>query len=169
MNYEYLWKELEALIIDLRSKGKRVPIEVVEDLKSSRTLMTIQTIDLSSQINAEVEDLLRRTEIALLSDAESYLGKNYADKWLRRIQESKSKEPNDTQKRRSSFLTGIPKGEDWVRVRVSELIDMMDLVQMSSSLGLACMKENEDMIIIHGSPERIKVFMRQLAGKVKRK
>lgn len=169
MNYEYLWKELEALVIELRSKDKSVPNEVVEDLKSARTLMSIQTIDPSSQINVDVEDFLIRTEMALISDAESHFGKNYADKWFRRMQEAKSKESNDTNKKRISFVTGIPKGEDLVRVRVSELIDMLDLVTMCGSLGLACRKENKDTIIIHGSPEKIKVFMRQLTEKVKRK
>jgi hypothetical protein len=169
LNYEYLWKDIEALIIDLRSKGKSVPNEIVEDLKSAKTLMTIKDIDPLSQINAEVEDLLRRTEIALISDAESQLGKNYADKWLIRIQEAKSKEPEEIHKRKIGFVTGIPKGEDWVRVRVSELIDMLDLVQVSSSLGLAYRKENKETIIIHGSPEKIKVFMRQLTEKIKGK
>lgn len=169
MNYEYLWKELEFLVIELRSKDKRIPKEVVEDLKSARTLMTIQKINPSSPIKAEVEDFLSRTEMALLSHAEFYLGKKYADKWFRRIQEAKSKDSNYTDEKKLSFVTGIPKGEDMVRVRVSELIDMPSLVKMSSSLGLEYRKENKNVIIIHGSPEKIRVFMRQLTEKVKRK
>ena len=49
----------------MRSKGKEIPPEVVEDLKSAKTLMTIQRVDASSLIMDDVEDYLRRTEAAL--------------------------------------------------------------------------------------------------------
>jgi hypothetical protein len=169
LNYEYLWKELETLVMDLRSRGKEVPNEVVEDLKSARTLNSIQHVDPSSQASADVEDYLRRVETALINIAEYSEGKGYADEQLKRIQEAKARGLREAPKRQIGFVSGIPKGQDWVRVRVTELIDMKELDAMSRSLGLSNRKESEDVMIIHGSTEKLKVFMTQLTERVKRK
>ena len=169
MNYEYLWKELEALVVELRSKGKKVPENVMEDLKAARTLMTIQRVDPSSPVGADVEEYLRMTEAALMSSAEYHFGKEYADRWLSRLEEAKTKDLRETPQRQIGFVTGIPKGEDWVRVRVTELMDMRELESMSRSLGLSNRKESEDTMMIYGAPEKVKAFLKQLTEKVKRK
>ena len=169
MNYEYLWKELETLVMDLRSKGKTVPSEAVEDLKSAKTLISILHVDPSSQASADIEDYLRKVETALISIAEYSEGKDYADEQLKRIQEAKARGLREAPKKQVGFVSGIPKGQDWVRVRVTELIDMAELEAMSHGLGLSNRKESEDAMIIYGSPEKLKMFMTQLTERVKRK
>ena len=169
MNYEYLWKELEALVTELRSKGKDVPNEVVEDLKAAKTLMTIQRVDPSSPVGADVEEYLRMTEAALMSSAEYYFGKEYADRWLRRLEEAKAKGLRETPKRQVGFVAGIPKGEDWVRIRVTELMDMKELDSMARGLGLSKRVEAEDTVLLYGPPEKVKAFLKQLTERVKRK
>jgi hypothetical protein len=169
LDYEYLWKELEALVIELRSKGKDVPKDVVEDLKAARTLMTIQRVDPSSPVGADVEDYLRMTEAALMSSAEHHFGKEYADKWLRRLEEAKEKGLREAPKRQVGFVTGIPKGDDWVRIKVTELMDMKELDSMAQGLGLSKRVEAEDAMLLYGRPEKVKVFMKELTERVKRK
>ncbi|MCJ7770903.1 DUF2096 family protein, partial [Candidatus Bathyarchaeota archaeon] len=116
MNYEHLWKELEALVIDTRSRGKEIPPEVVEDLKSAKTLMTIQRVDPSSPIMEDVEDYLRRVEAALLTYAENDFGKEYSDHWFQRIQEAKAKGLQETARTQVGLVTGIPRDQQWIRV-----------------------------------------------------
>ena len=169
MNYEYLWKELETLAMDLRSRGKEVPSEVVEDLKSAKTLISILHVDPSSEASADIEDYLRKVETALINIAEYSESKGYADERLKEIQETKARGLRESPKRQKGFVSGIPKGQDWVRVRVTELIDMKELDAMSRSLTLSNRKESEDAMIIHGPPEKLKVFMMQLTERVKRK
>ena len=169
MNYEYVWKELEALVVELRSKGKDVPEEAVENLKAAKTLMTIQRVDPSSPAGADVEQYLGMTEAALMSSAEYHFGREYADRWLSRIEDAKAKGLNEIPKRQVGFVAGIPKGEDWVRVKITELVDMKELVSMADSLGLSKRREAEDTMLLHGQPEKVKAFLRQLTEKVRRK
>jgi hypothetical protein len=169
LSYEYLWKELEALVVELRSKGKDVPKDVVEDLKSARTLMSIQRVDPSSPVGLDVEEYLRMTEAALMSSAEYHFGKRYADQWLRRLEEAKAKGLRETPKRQVGFVAGIPKGNDWVRVKVTELIDMKELDSMAEGLGLSKRIEEEDTMLLYGPPEKVKAFMKELTERVKRK
>lgn len=169
MNYEYLWKELEALAIELRSKSKDVPNEVIENLKAAKTLMTIQRVDPSSPVSEDIEEYLRMTEAALMSNAEYSIGKDYVDRWLRRLEEAKAKGLREVPKRQVGFVAGIPKGNDWVRVRVSELMDMKELDSIAHSLGLSKRIEAEDTVLLYGPPEKTKAFLRELTEKVKRK
>ena len=169
MNYEYLWKELEALVVDMRSKGKEVPNEVVEDLKSAKTLMTIQSVDPSSSVSADVEDYLRRTEAAVISNAEYYLGKEYAEQWLSKIQDAKARGLREYPKKQVGFVSGIPKGDEWVRVKITDLVDIRTLDVIVHKLGLSKRVEAEDTVLLYGSPEKVKAFMKQLTEKVKRK
>jgi hypothetical protein len=169
LNYEHLWKELEVLVIDMRSKGKEIPPEVVEDLKSAKTLMTIQRVDPSSPIMDDVEDYLRRTEAALLPNAENDFGKEYSNHWLQRIQEAKAKGLTETVRTQVGLVTGIPRDKEWVRVRVTELIDMAELKSMTNSLGLSFREEANDTAIVFGQHENVKAFLRELTARVKKK
>lgn len=169
MNYEYLWKALEALAVELRSKGREVPQDVIEDLKAARTLMSIQRVDPSSPAGADVEEYLRRTEAALISIVEYHFGKEYADRWIERLEDAKAKGLGETPRRAVGFVVGVPKGEDWVRVRVSELIDMQELESMTRALGLANRREAEDAMLIYGPPEKVKTFLKQLTERTRRR
>ena len=169
MNYEYLWRELEALVIDMRSKGKEVPNEVVEDLKSAKTLITIQSVDPSSSVNVDVEDYLRRTEAALMSNAEYYWGKEYAEQWLRRIQDAKARGLREYPKKQVGFVSGIPKRDEWVRVKVTDLVDPKVLDVIAQAVGLSKRVGSADTVLFYGSPEKVKSFIKQLTEKVKRK
>jgi hypothetical protein len=169
LNYEHLWKELEALVIDMRSKGKEISPEVVEDLKSAKTLMTIQRVDPSSPITGDVEDYLGRVEAALLPYAENDFEKEYSEHWLQRIQEAKAKGLQETVRTQVGLVTGIPKDKQWIRVRVAELIDMAELKSMTDSLGLSFREEANDAVIVFGQPESVKAFLRELTARVKKK
>ena len=153
----------------MRSKGKEIPPEVVEDLKSAKTLMTIQRVDASSLIMDDVEDYLRRTEAALLPNAENDFGKEYSNHWLQRIQEAKAKGLTETVRTQVGLVTGIPRDKEWVRVRVTELIDMAELKSMTNSLGLSFREEANDTAIVFGQPENVKAFLRELTARVKKK
>ena len=169
MDYEYLWKALEALALDLRSKGKDVTQDVIDDLKAAKTLMSIQRVDPSSPVASDVEEYLRKVEAALLSNAEYDVGSEYADQWLSRLEEAKKKGAHEIPQRRAGFVAGVPKGNDWVKVTVTELVDMRELEKMASGLDLSNRRESEDTVRVYGQPEKVKAFIRQLAEKTKRK
>ena len=152
----------------MRSKGKEMRPEVVEDLKSAKTLMTIQRVDPSSPIVEDVEDYLRKVEAALLTHAENDFGKEYSDHWFQRIQEAKAKGLQETVRTRVGLVTGIPKDKQWIRVRVTELIDMAELKSMTNSLGLSFREEANDTAIVFGQPESVKAFLRELTARVKK-
>ena len=114
----HLWKTLETLILDLKRKGALIPQEVIEDLKSAKTMISIYEIDSSYMENlSDIEFLFNKVEISLISIAEADFGKEYGDECLRRI--SETRKINNSQKHVSSsnFVLGIPKGEHWIKFK----------------------------------------------------
>jgi len=169
LNYEYLWKELEAMVIELRSKGKDVPKDAIENLKAAKTLMSIQRVDPSSTAGEDVEEYLRMTEAGLMSSIEYYFGRENAEQWLLRLVEARERGLHETYERQVGFVAGVPKGEDWVRIRITELVDAKELDSMVRGLGLSKRVEAEDTVLLHGPPEKVKAFMKQLTERVRRK
>ena len=104
-----------------------------------------------------------------MPNAENDFGKEYSNHWLQRIQEAKAKGLIETVRTRVGLVTGIPRDKEWVRVRVTELIDMAELKSMTNSLGLSFREEANDTAIVFGQPENVKAFLRELTARVKKK
>ena len=86
MNYEHVWKVLEALIVEFGKKSIKVPKQYMEDLKSALTFIRIHNSEPSdSNVIAEIERYIYTVEINLLSLAETEQGVKYADECMRRI------------------------------------------------------------------------------------
>lgn len=168
MNYEYVWKVLEALAIEMRERGQNVPQEAIEDLKSAKTLFTVQHVDPNAPI-VDAQLYLDKAEVTLLSLAESCIGKKYVDDWLRRIEDARVKGLGEKSKPAKSFVAGVPKGQDWVRIRTTDIISSRDMYAAAARLGLECKSQEHDSILVYGKSEDIKRFIKEIAEKTRPK
>lgn len=170
MNYEYLWKVLEELILELKNKGVTVPPELVEDLKSAQTFISrYRTEPTALHIVTEIELYLEKVESNLLYLAGSDVGEEYADECLRRIYEARRKGLSEKTTVTSRFVSGVPKGEHWIRIKVSDLISDRELGELLEKLGLSSKPQENDYLLIHGKEENVKAFIKEVSEKIRKK
>ena len=171
--YTKVWQILEELTLEYKRRGKTVPQEIIDDLKSAKTMIAVYERDPSYPENVlQVESLLGKIEANLLYIAEADFGRAFADGYQKRIldarlvtQEKKTAPP-------SRFIPGIPSGEHWIRFKPTDAAERRDVEELARSLGLSSRLERNGSLILHGDEKKIKDLVQKIAekaGKAKKK
>jgi hypothetical protein len=167
MNYESVWKLLEALLVELRAAGVVVPPELVDDLKSAKTLTGIcRTESTCSSVASDIALYLDKVEPGLLGLAESQMGQEYAAEWQQRIEKARRQAPENAAIR-SRFVTGISKGDHWIRIKTSNLIADSDLNESLVKLNLSCQQQDDGYLLVYGNKEKVKSLIREVSTRIK--
>lgn len=167
-SYVYIWKTLEALIVDLKRKGSVIPKETIDDLKNLKTIINIYNIDSSYSDNlSKIESLLRSIEINLINMAEKDFGKEYADECLRKISEI-GKINNIKNIYSSKFVLGIPKGEDWIKIKPANPTEQIEIEKLLDSSGQPYKLQDDGFFTVYGDKQKIKVLVKKIAEKIKK-
>lgn len=170
MNYEHIWKVLEALIVEFSKKGIKVPQKYVEDLKSAQTFIKIHNTEpTDSNVMTEIERYIDTVEINLLSLAETKLGAKYADECMRRIYDARMKGVDGKISIPSKFVAGVPKEDHWVRIQVTDLLTADELDELLSTYQLASKPQENGYLLIHGTKENVKALIRAMGQKLRSK
>ena len=170
MGYAAVWKFLEEIIIELRKKGVETPAAVMNDLKSAKVLMKV--LDVTERDRGEaapkIEQYLGNVEAYLVTEAQKTFPPAHIDAWLRRIEEANCDtcqtcgvptEPPE--KAEAKFITGVPRDQKWIRVKPLPNLPAEKLKQLAEETNLTFREENEH-IIIHGTAENIKKFIKKM-------
>lgn len=167
MNYEHLWKVLEELSTELTKKGITVPQELIDDLKSAKVYISIyKTNPTKLNLSEEIEIYMENVESNLLYLAESDVGKDYADKWLKKIYRARTEKVPEPTSVATGFVTAIPKGEHWIRINLSGLMDDKDVRELVKMLNLSSMPQENGYLLVHGKEECIKTFVKKIGEKI---
>ena len=170
MNYEYLWKVLEDLFVELTKKGVTVPAELLDDLKSAKTLITICNAEPTAlEVATQIELYLDNVESNLLYLAESDLGKRYADKIMEKLDEARQKGLEEKVVVPSKYVSGVQKGEHWIRINISDLVSIEELYSLFKKFKLSSKTQEDGYILVHGKEEDIKAFIKEIGGKIREK
>jgi hypothetical protein len=148
-------------MLDLMEKGVSIPPHLIEDLKSGRTLIGVHNAGPQEPDASEPTPFLQMVEANLMSLAETELGMCYADVWQVKISETYTEEGTKTPPP-AKFVSGIPKGEHWVRIDLSQLSAEGEAKELLSRLNLSSRQEEDGYLLIHGSKEDISVFLKEL-------
>jgi hypothetical protein len=170
MGYAAVWKILEEIIIELRKKGVETPAAVMNDLKSAKVLMNI--LDVSERDRGEaapkIEQYLGSVEAYLVTEAQKTFPPARIDAWLRRIEEANcdtcqtcSVPTEKPEKAEAKFITGVPRDQKWIRVKPLTNLPTEKLKQLAEETNLSYREENEHLIV-HGSPGNIKNFVKKM-------
>jgi hypothetical protein len=166
MNYESVWRLLEGLIVELKTKGISIPPELVDDLKSAKTLTSIyNTESTTSNVASDIALYFERVEPSLLSLAESEIGKEYANAWQNRIDKARIQAPEKAAVR-SRFVSGISKGDHWIRIKTSNIIADSDLSESLKKLNLSCRQQEDGYLLVYGSEENVKTLIREVSTRI---
>jgi hypothetical protein len=172
-NYNSLWKALELLIAEFRQKSGTIPNEIIEDLKSAKTLISILNADPSQiEIITDLESHLGKMEATLLYLAETKFGKEYADEYSKRLIDTKMRSVDQENVSSSRFIIGIPRGAHMIRFKLDDTIGRKDVEELVQNLKLSYKWQDKDIVIIYGAEEKIKTFIQKVAnktGKTKKK
>ncbi len=170
MNYEPAWKVLEALITDLKKKGVIVLPNLLDDLKSAQTLINIyKTEPTALEVATQIETYLETLEANLLYLAGADVGEDYANTWLRRLYEARMQGGSEKPQERSRFVSGVPKGEYWIRIQLSDLLSDDEVESLLDERGLASKAQANGYRLIYGKKERVTAFIKEVGEKLRRK
>jgi len=166
---EARWKVLSDLLVELRSKGADLPAEVVRDLRLARSL--IETLKVAptgrEEITAKIEQMLVSVEAYLLAEAEVKLGPEEAKRWRDKIEEAAAPGEETLAPAEMRFRPGLPRGEHWVRVRVSEDMPREMLETLAAEEGVSARLQPDGFLLVSGEEEKVRAFIRKLAERVR--
>ncbi|MDH5782829.1 MAG: DUF2096 domain-containing protein, partial [Candidatus Bathyarchaeota archaeon] len=166
---EEVWKTLNDLIIEFRKKGEVIPPEVMADLRAAKTLMHVLRADPTKIENVPtIEMYLGNVESHLIFAAQARFGSEFVNRWMKKLSESREKPDVElATETASKFVPGLPRGQRWVRVQVSEETPKEEIEELVKEIGLACKMQDDGYMLVYGEGEKLKLFVKKLASKLR--
>ncbi|MDH5461095.1 MAG: DUF2096 domain-containing protein [Candidatus Bathyarchaeota archaeon] len=167
MGYEEVWTVLADLLTEVRKKGEAIPAGVMKDLHSAKTMIHILRADPTHIENIpRIETYLENVEFCLISTAQERVGTEYAEQWMKKLQEARKRVP-EREETAPRFVRGIPRGKRWVRVQVSEDTPQKDIELLAEENGLSFKMQDDGYMLVYGKNKNVKSFVKKLAEKVR--
>ena len=163
MSYEENWKVLADLLTELRKKGEKIPTDVMNDLRSAKTMIQILKAD-PTHIESipRIETYLRNVESYAVLMAQEKLGTEFVERWLTKLEKAKKTEIEEVTPR---FVPGLPRDKNWVRVQISEDTPREDVESLVKENKLSCKMQKNGYMLVYGNGESIKSFVKKMAEK----
>lgn len=167
MNYDEKWEILANFLMDLKKSGKKIPVEIMNDLRSAKTVIQVLKADPTCiETISRIEKYLRNIESYAISTGEE-ISKNIAEDWLKKLKDKKM-EKHEKIKYKSTFIHGIPRNEKWVRIKILNGILPEDLKKIAEENDLLYKIQKNDHIIVHGDAKNIKKLIKTITEQVTR-
>jgi hypothetical protein len=164
MGYLAMWKVLEEMVADFRKRGIIIPAEVMNDLKSAKTLINVLRADPSCvDTSQKIEEYLLKVESYLVSEGQKKFGTGYVDGWLKRLDEAGRKSEEETEETR--FIPGLPKEQKWIRIKSSAELPVKKLKALAQKLNLLCELQSDGYLLVYGEDKCLKEFVKKMATK----
>jgi len=162
MGYEEVWKVLADLITDLRKRGEKIPANVMNDLRSAKTMIQILKADPTHIENLpRIETYLGDVESYLIFLAQNKFGSDYVEQWMEKLERAR-REIHEEGKVASRFVPGLPRGERWVRIQISQDAPQKDIETLAEENNLSYKTQEDGYMLVYGDVERIKAFVAQM-------
>ena len=167
MGYEELWKALADLLTDLRKRGETIPTEIMNDLRSAKTMIQILKADpVHTENLLRVETYLGNVESYLLFAAQDKIGPERVEHWMRKFERARRGVWEEKEAVAAlRFVPGLPRDKRWIRIQVSEGTPRKDIERLTDENGLSCRMQENGYMLVYGDGEKIKSFVKKIAGK----
>jgi hypothetical protein len=163
MRFLAKWKVLEDIVAEFRRRGVAVPADVINDLKSAKTMIMILEADSQSgEITQKIEENLEKVEICLVSKAQEQFDVEFVNEWLKKLDEASRREYVE-EVEEARFVPALPRGQKWVRVRVSAEMAIKELRKLAEESGLSCNVQSDGYVLVCGEDQRIEGFVKKMA------
>jgi hypothetical protein len=165
LGYLAVWKVLEETIADFRKKGLVIPAEVMNDLKSAKTMINILKADPNrGETLQKIEEYLANVESYLVSEGQKIFGAKYLEEVLKRLNEA-SQKISCEEEEETRFISGVPREEKWIRVKTSKELPAEKVKAIAEELNLSCNIQDDGYLLVYGKDDRIKEFVKKIANK----
>ena len=148
--------------MELQNKGEKIPPEIMDDLRSAKTIIQVLKADPTSTENkARADKYLRNVESYVILTAEEF-GTETVEDWLKKLKETKKVEQKD-KKTQPKFVHGIPRDKNWVQIQTSKETSKELVIKYAQKNGLSYIEREKGQIIVYGNKENIKSFVKSVA------
>ena len=166
MSYEENWKVLADLLTELRKKGEKIPTDVMNDLRSAKTMIQILKADPTHIENIpRIETYLRNVESYAILMAQEKLGTGFVERWLRKLEKARKTKIEEKEEVTPRFVPGLPRDKNWVRIQISKDTPREDVESLVKENKLSCKMQRNGYMIVYGNGESIKSFVKKMAEK----
>jgi len=167
MGYEAVWKALADLITELRKKDETIPADIMNDLRSAKTMIQVLKADPTHIENIpRIEAYLESVEFYAVFAAQEKFGVDYVEQWTRKLDEAR-RAVGEEKETAPKFVPGLPRGKRWIRVQVSEQTPREEIEPLAKENKLSCKMQKNGYILVYGSNENIKGFVKKIAEKLR--
>jgi len=167
LNYHALWKLMSDLIRDLKRRGESVSPQIMNDLRSLKTMIEIARIDRSNpEVLRRIEDYMNNIESYLLPIARERLGQEYVDALMKKIVEAQKNTSVAERKYEKRFPVGVPRDKHWIRIKLTKETPLDVVRQVSEELELNYNVQDDGYVLIYGEKEQIKKFVKRTARRI---
>ncbi|KPV64295.1 MAG: hypothetical protein AOA66_0255 [Candidatus Bathyarchaeota archaeon BA2] len=167
MSYNERWKVLADLLTELRKRGEKIPPDVMNDLRSAKTMIEILKADPTHIENIpKLEAYMGNVESYLIFAAQKKFGLEFVEQWMKKLEEARrAVKVEGKAEAPPRFVPGLPKGKRWVRVQISEDTSQEDIERIARENKLLCKMQKNGYMLVYGSSESIKTFVKKMAEK----
>jgi hypothetical protein len=162
MSYDEKWKILADFLIELQETGKKTPAEIMDDLRSAKTIIHILKADPThTESISRIETYLKSVESYVIFTAEQ-LGTETVEEWLKKLEGKIKMENNEKREASSKFIPGIPRDKNWVRIQISEDTPIERVKKLVAKSKLSYKKQKNGYMIVYGNKDNITLFVKSM-------
>jgi hypothetical protein len=167
MNYEEKWKVLADLLTELQKRGEKIPADVINDLRSAKTMIQVLKADPTHTENrSRIDTYLRNVESYAIFTTEKH-GTEIVEEWLKKLEEPKIVKNKEKRKESSRFIPRAPRDKNWVRIQISEDIPREDVKKLVEKSGLSYKTQKNGYMLVYGDGENIKSLVKRLTEQLR--
>ena len=162
MSYDEQWKVLADLLIELQKRGVNIPADVMNDLRSAKTIIQVLKADPTHiESISRIDTYLRSVESFAILTAEK-LGTKIVEEWLKKIKETKRVKDQKRGNTVTKFIPGVPRDKSWIRIQISEDTPQENVEKLVKSSKLSHKMQKNGHMLIYGNEENIKIFVKRM-------
>ncbi len=165
------WKVLEDLMIELSKKDVVIPANVVNDLRSAKSMIGLACQgDSRGEVIAKAEEFTANVEAYLMNEAQTSLGSEAVDAWLRRLEEAGAGPEVCAEKpaTREKFVVGVPRDQKWIRVEPMPTLPKERVLAIAQETHLQVTPQKDGRLVVYGQQSDLKKFMRKMTEAAKK-
>jgi len=174
MGYGEVWKILDNMVMEFKKRGEPVPSNVIEDLRAAKTMIQVLKADPNRAENIpSIEMYLGNVESYLIFVGQQKFGDQFYDTWMAELRRARATigagAKEEAWEPASKFVPGIPRGQRWLRVQVSDETPEREIQKLASDSGLSTKKQTDGYVLVYGDEEKLKQFVHKTGEKLQKR
>jgi len=162
MSHEERWTKLADLLIKLQERGEKIPVDVINDLRSAKTIIQVFKADPTHiESNSRIDTYLRSVESYAIFTAEK-MGTENVEECLKKLKDTKKVKKKEERMTASRFTPGVPRDKSWMRIKISDDIPKEDVKKIVKEDKLSYKMQENGHIIVYGNEENVKTFVKRM-------